>query len=342
MSPPSESSLLTPAEVQDRGRVARHAPQRPQPGAHRSGTGRRARPSRHRRPPVTCCSKALPGLGKTELCKGARAPCSRCPSSACSSRPTCCPATSPAPTCSRARSATFVFRPGPLFASLVLADENQPLEPEDPIGTARGHAGTQRHRARYQPTPLPSPFFVLATQNPIELEGTYPAARGAARPVSCFAFRCRPVGAATMSKLLMQRVRGEAPAQAPVLDADGLRRLFAFSDRVQSASADRRLHRPPGPKRRMRRARARLQIPFAASSATGASPPRAALAMASSSRAPRRWPKASPTSASTKCATDRRDGGAQTTAWVLSYEAGLEKVTAERGGHGPASRRCPR
>jgi MoxR-like ATPase len=30
---------------------------------------------------------------------------------------------------------------------------------------------------------LPEPFYVLATQNPIELEGTYPAARGAARPL---------------------------------------------------------------------------------------------------------------------------------------------------------------
>src|SRR4030081_300752 len=69
------------------------------------------------------------------------------------------------------RSWTFV--PGPVFANVLLADEINRTPPktqsalleamQEVACTVRGH--------RYQ---LPTPFFVLATQNPIELEGTYP------------------------------------------------------------------------------------------------------------------------------------------------------------------------
>jgi len=67
----------------------------------------------------------------------------------------------------------FEFRPGPIFANIVLADEINRTPPKTQAAmleamqelscTVRGNHYT-----------LPSPFFVLATQNPIELEGTYP------------------------------------------------------------------------------------------------------------------------------------------------------------------------
>ena len=50
---------------------------------------------------------------------------------------------------------------------------NQPHAAEDPGRAARSHAGTQVTVGRVR-HPLPDPFFVLATQNPIEQEGTYP------------------------------------------------------------------------------------------------------------------------------------------------------------------------
>ena len=69
------------------------------------------------------------------------------------------------------RQLTFV--PGPVFANIILADEINRTPPKTQAAllesmqehqvTAAGH----RH-------PLPQPFFVLATQNPIEMEGTYP------------------------------------------------------------------------------------------------------------------------------------------------------------------------
>ena len=67
----------------------------------------------------------------------------------------------------------FIFLPGPIFANMVLADEINRTPPKTQAAlleamqehhvTAGGHA--------YH---LPEPFFVLATQNPIEQEGTYP------------------------------------------------------------------------------------------------------------------------------------------------------------------------
>lgn len=65
------------------------------------------------------------------------------------------------------------FVPGPLFANLVLADEINRTPPKtqaallEAMQERQVTAGGHRHK-------LPDPFFVLATQNPIEQEGTYP------------------------------------------------------------------------------------------------------------------------------------------------------------------------
>jgi MoxR-like ATPase len=67
----------------------------------------------------------------------------------------------------------FQFQPGPIFANLVLADEINRATPRTQSALLEAmqeqavSIGTNSH-------PLPQPFFVLATQNPIELEGTYP------------------------------------------------------------------------------------------------------------------------------------------------------------------------
>jgi len=67
----------------------------------------------------------------------------------------------------------LVFVPGPVFANIVLADEVNRTPPKtqaallEAMQERQVTAGGRRH-------PLPAPFFVLATQNPIEQEGTYP------------------------------------------------------------------------------------------------------------------------------------------------------------------------
>jgi MoxR-like ATPase len=67
----------------------------------------------------------------------------------------------------------FRFRPGPIFAHIVLADEINRASPK--TQSAVLEAMEERQVTAFGETyPLPDPFFLLATQNPIELEGTYP------------------------------------------------------------------------------------------------------------------------------------------------------------------------
>ena len=67
----------------------------------------------------------------------------------------------------------FVFRKGPIFASLVLADEINRATPKTQSALLEA---MQEKQVTVAGTvhPLPAPFFVLATQNPLEMEGTYP------------------------------------------------------------------------------------------------------------------------------------------------------------------------
>jgi len=70
-------------------------------------------------------------------------------------------------------SSTFEFRPGPIFTELVLADEINRASPKTQSALLEAMAETQV-TVDGTTRPLPTPFMVLATQNPIEQEGTYP------------------------------------------------------------------------------------------------------------------------------------------------------------------------
>jgi MoxR-like ATPase len=71
------------------------------------------------------------------------------------------------------RTQSFSFRPGPLFANVVLADEINRAPPK--VQSALLEAMQEFQVTSEGGThPLERPFLVLATQNPIELEGTYP------------------------------------------------------------------------------------------------------------------------------------------------------------------------
>lgn len=67
----------------------------------------------------------------------------------------------------------FRFQAGPVFANLILADEINRATPKTQSALLEA---MQEHTVTVANTtyPLPEPFFVLATQNPIEQEGTYP------------------------------------------------------------------------------------------------------------------------------------------------------------------------
>ena len=67
----------------------------------------------------------------------------------------------------------FEFLPGPIFANLLLADEINRTPPKTQAALLQAMQEYQVTAGRAT-IPLPDPFFVLATQNPIEQEGTYP------------------------------------------------------------------------------------------------------------------------------------------------------------------------
>lgn len=72
-----------------------------------------------------------------------------------------------------ARTSDFTFRQGPVFTNLLLADEINRTPPK--TQSALLEAMEERQVSiEGSPRPLPAPFMVAATQNPVEYEGTYP------------------------------------------------------------------------------------------------------------------------------------------------------------------------
>ena len=124
----------------------------------------------------------------------------------------------------------FVFRPGPLFANFVLADEINRASPktqsalleamQEQCVTVMG----ETHR-------LPDPFFVLATQNPIELEGTYPLPEA---QLDRFLFKLEVHHNAVdvLEQIVKNREMGEFAIVDAVLDREEVIALSALARRV--------------------------------------------------------------------------------------------------------------
>ena len=72
------------------------------------------------------------------------------------------------------KSRVFQFRKGPIFAQIVLADEINRATPKTQSAMLEAMQERSGHRRQGRPTRWMKPFFVMATQNPIEQEGTYP------------------------------------------------------------------------------------------------------------------------------------------------------------------------
>lgn len=124
----------------------------------------------------------------------------------------------------------FEFQKGPIFAHLVLADEINRATPKTQsamLEAMQEHSVTAGGQMR----PLPKPFFVLATQNPIDQEGTYPLPEA---QLDRFFFKLL-VGYPTQSDLMeiLDRTTGE-PGDAPraVLQAEALQELQSLVRQV--------------------------------------------------------------------------------------------------------------
>ena len=124
----------------------------------------------------------------------------------------------------------FVFHRGPIFGNLVLADEINRASPRTQSALLEA---MQERRVTVLGTThdLPDPFWVLATQNPIELEGTFPLPE-AQLDRFLFKLSVHRVGADTLTTLLRDRRRGQPPQATPVTDAERLAELFSLVDRI--------------------------------------------------------------------------------------------------------------
>jgi MoxR-like ATPase len=71
------------------------------------------------------------------------------------------------------RDGSFAFKKGPIFTNILLADEINRASPRTQSSLLEAMSERQAS-IEGQTRPLPSPFFVIATQNPIEFHGTYP------------------------------------------------------------------------------------------------------------------------------------------------------------------------
>ncbi len=124
----------------------------------------------------------------------------------------------------------LVFHQGPIFANLILADEINRASPK--TQSALLEAMQERKVTVFGNSyKLPEPFFVLATQNPIELEGTYPLPEA---QVDRFTFKVYldTTSESVMQEIITTRHRGEPPQGEQVVDHDGLQKLFQMVDRV--------------------------------------------------------------------------------------------------------------
>jgi MoxR-like ATPase len=122
------------------------------------------------------------------------------------------------------------FHPGPIFTNLLLADEINRASPKTQsalLEAMQEQAVTLLGTTR----PLPNPFFVLASQNPIELEGTYPLPEA---QLDRFLFKLvvDNVGIEVLDRIISTRRRGEAPVPSWRMSDQQLGTVFGAMDRV--------------------------------------------------------------------------------------------------------------
>jgi len=121
----------------------------------------------------------------------------------------------------------FVFEQGPIFGNLILADEINRATPKTQSAMLQAMQESRVSIGRSHFV-LDAPFFVLATQNPIEMEGTYPLPEA---QLDRFLFKVRilPPGLEVLEKIFDLTTSSSAPKIDKVMDAADIRRMQALS-----------------------------------------------------------------------------------------------------------------
>jgi MoxR-like ATPase len=127
------------------------------------------------------------------------------------------------------KNGDFAFRAGPIFANVVLADEinRAPAKTQSALLEAMQEGQVTVEGQRFE---LPQPFVVLATQNPLDLEGTYPLPEA---QVDRFLVQVRLGYPSRADEVRMLRAHGVATPEArTILTAPALQRLQSVAARV--------------------------------------------------------------------------------------------------------------
>jgi MoxR-like ATPase len=165
----------------------------------------------------------VPGIGKTTLAK-ALARSLGCSFQRIQFTPDLLPSDITGITFYNQQNGAFEFRPGPLLAQIVLADEINRATPRTQSALLEAMEEHQITIER-ETIALPRPFVVIATQNPIELEGTFPLPEA---QLDRFLLRLRlDYPSHAEERLILQRFKEEQPLNdlQPVLAAQQLQDL---------------------------------------------------------------------------------------------------------------------
>lgn len=132
----------------------------------------------------------------------------------------------------------FEFQPGPIFGNVLLADEINRATPKTQSALLEA---MQEHSVTVagQTYPLPEPFFVLATQNPLEMEGTYPLPEAQLDRFLCKLLVRYPTSA-DMETILDRTTESEDAAAKPVLQGERVLQMRRLARQIPIADDVRR------------------------------------------------------------------------------------------------------
>lgn len=177
----------------------------------------------------------VPGVGKTTLAK-ALARTIDCTVGRVQFTPDLLPSDLTGVTIYRAATQDFEFRPGPVFSHIVIGDEINRASPKTQSALLESMQEAQV-TVDGRTYPLPRPFLVVATQNPVEMEGTYPLPEAQRDRFMARLTVGYPTTASELAMLDLQETSDPLADLSPVTDAAQIARLIETTRRLHASPA---------------------------------------------------------------------------------------------------------